>query len=75
MDLFSLWTKWTLLAIPGSFAVTMVLLPLYASIAPKAGVSREYYDLMPRLLSSPVFYFSLVLIPITCLVRDLAWKG
>lgn len=70
-----LWTKWTLLAIPGSFALTMIILPLYATIAPKIGVSKEYYNLMPRMLSSPVFYLALFLIPVTCLIRDLAWKG
>jgi hypothetical protein len=70
-----LWTKWTLLAIPGSFALTLLLLPTYASIAPHIGVSKEYYNLMPRMLSSSVFYFCLLLIPVGCLARDLAWKG
>ncbi|PLW36136.1 hypothetical protein PCANC_16682 [Puccinia coronata f. sp. avenae] len=70
-----LWTKWTLLAIPGSFALTLFILPLYASTAPHAGISKEYYGLMPRMLSSSVFYFSLLLIPVGCLARDLAWKG
>ncbi|KAG0145463.1 hypothetical protein CROQUDRAFT_45753 [Cronartium quercuum f. sp. fusiforme G11] len=70
-----LWTKWTLLAIPGSFAFTMIILPFYATVGPKIGISKEYYNLMPRMLSSPMFYFSLLLIPIACLVRDLAWKG
>ncbi|WAQ84589.1 hypothetical protein PtA15_5A162 [Puccinia triticina] len=70
-----LWTKWTLLAIPGSFALTLFILPTYASTAPHIGVSKEYYGLMPRMLSSSVFYFCLLLIPIGCLARDLAWKA
>ncbi|KAI9609465.1 hypothetical protein H4Q26_007421 [Puccinia striiformis f. sp. tritici PST-130] len=70
-----LWTKWTLLAIPGSFLLTLFILPTYASTAPHIGVSKEYYGLMPRMLSSSVFYFCLLLIPVGCLARDLAWKG
>ena len=33
----SLWTKYTVAAIPGSFIFTMIFLPLYQLIAPMAG--------------------------------------
>ncbi|EGO00863.1 hypothetical protein SERLA73DRAFT_167084 [Serpula lacrymans var. lacrymans S7.3] len=69
-----LWTKYTVAAIPGSFVFTMLFLPLYATVAPAIGFSTEYYGLVPRLWTDAVFYFVLLLIPIFCLSRDLAWK-
>ncbi|KAF9240395.1 Ca-transporting ATPase [Melanogaster broomeanus] len=70
----SLWTKYTVAAIPGSFVITMIFLPLYATIAPALGFSTEYYGLVPRLWTDSVFYFMLLLVPVCCLARDLAWK-
>ncbi|KAG9311983.1 hypothetical protein JVU11DRAFT_7253 [Chiua virens] len=69
-----LWTKYTVAAIPGSFVFTMLFLPLYAWIAPMLGFSTEYYGLVPRLWTDAVFYFMLLLLPVVCLARDLAWK-
>ncbi|KAI6168614.1 Ca-transporting ATPase [Pisolithus thermaeus] len=69
-----LWTKYTVAAIPGSFVFTMILLPLYAWIAPLLGFSTEYYGLVPRLWTDAVFYFMLLLVPFICLSRDFAWK-
>lgn len=70
----SLWTKYTVAAIPGSFVFTMLFLPLYALIAPALGFSTEYAGLVPRLWTDAVFYFMLVLLPAVCLARDVAWK-
>lgn len=70
----SLWTKYTVAAIPGSFVFTMLFLPLYAVIAPAIGFSTEYAGIVPRLWTDAVFYFVLLLIPLFCLSRDLAWK-
>lgn len=61
-------------AIPGSFAFTMLFLPLYAVVAPAIGFSTEYYGLVPRLWTDAVFYFVLFLVPIVCLTRDFIWK-
>jgi len=69
-----LWTKYTVAAIPGSFAFTMVFLPLYALIAPLLNFSVEYEGLVPRLWGDWVFYFTLLLLPTVCLARDFAWK-
>ncbi|KIK68995.1 hypothetical protein GYMLUDRAFT_35032 [Collybiopsis luxurians FD-317 M1] len=69
-----IWTKYTVAAIPGSFAFTMVFLPIYAVVAPAIGFSREYQNIVPRLWTDAVFYFVLLLIPIFCLSRDFAWK-
>ncbi|KAF8512600.1 Ca-transporting ATPase [Hysterangium stoloniferum] len=69
-----LWTKYTVIAIPGSFAFTMVFLPLYALIAPLVGISIEYEGIVPRLWSDWIFYFTLLLLPAVCLSRDFVWK-
>ena len=39
----NLWTRYTLAAIPGSFAVTLVFFVFYGGIAPALGVSMELY--------------------------------
>uniref|UniRef100_A0A8H8CP71 Phospholipid-transporting ATPase n=1 Tax=Psilocybe cubensis TaxID=181762 RepID=A0A8H8CP71_PSICU len=69
-----IWTKYTVAAIPGSFVVTMLFLPLYAVVAPAIGFSTEYQGIVPRLWGNSIFYFVLILIPLFCLVRDFAWK-
>jgi len=69
------WTKYTVAAIPGSFAFTMAFLPIYAVVAPLInGLSREYEGLVPRLWTDWVFYLTLLLLPAVCLLRDFAWK-
>ena len=52
----------------------MVFMPLYCVVAPAIGFSLEYYGLVPRLWTNPVFYFMLILVPVFCLTRDFAWK-
>lgn len=70
----NIWTKWTVVAIPGSFAIWLVFLPIYALVAPKLGVSTEFIGLNERLWSSPVFWAMALVLPPICLVRDFAWK-
>ncbi len=70
----SLWTKYTVAAIPGSFVFTMLFLPLYAVVAPAIGFSTEYKGIVPRLWTNWVFYLVLLLVPIVCLTRDFVWK-
>jgi phospholipid-transporting ATPase len=63
-----------LAAIPGSFLVTMIALPLYAIIAPLLHFSLPYRGIVPRLWADAVFYFVLLLLPIVALLRDYVWK-
>lgn len=71
----NIWTKWTVIAIPGSLAVWFIFLPVYATVAPKLGFSREYFGVLPVLFSSARYWLmSLVALPALCLVRDFAWK-
>lgn len=69
-----LWTKYTVADIPGSFAFSMLFLPLYATVAPAIGFSTEYDGIVPRLWTDWVFYFTLFLVPLVCSSRDFCWK-
>ncbi|KAI9702581.1 MAG: hypothetical protein M1836_001061 [Candelina mexicana] len=37
----NIWTKYTVLAIPGSMIIWMVFIPIYATVAPKVGISED----------------------------------
>jgi phospholipid-transporting ATPase len=52
----------------------MIALPLYAFIAPLLNFSIAYKGVVARLWGDPIFWFSLVLFPPLCLLRDYAWK-
>ncbi|GAA95052.1 hypothetical protein E5Q_01707 [Mixia osmundae IAM 14324] len=69
------WTKYTVMAIPGSFLFAAVFLPAFQALAPIIGFATEYHGIVPRLWASPVFYFCLALLPVACLLRDLGWKS
>ncbi|KTW27924.1 uncharacterized protein T551_02891 [Pneumocystis jirovecii RU7] len=68
------WTTYTILAIPGSFIIWLTFLPIYTIIAPKLGISVEYYGINSRLYTSLVFWATILILPTLCLLRDFAWK-
>ncbi|VUG15893.1 DRS2 [Brettanomyces bruxellensis] len=70
----SQWTKFTLLAIPGSFLMWLIAFPLYAVIAPRAGVSLEYWGVFRYVYGSPTYWLAIIVIPVLCLLRDFLWK-
>ncbi|ODH46641.1 hypothetical protein GX48_07251 [Paracoccidioides brasiliensis] len=72
----NIWTKYTVLAIPGSMIIWMVFLPIYGFTAPNigSGFSTEYLGIIPNLFQSPVFWLMAIVLPAVCLVRDFAWK-
>lgn len=70
----NIWTKYTVIAIPGSMVVWMIFLPVYGTVAPKLGFSTEYTGVIPRLFPSPVFWLMGLVLPALCLTRDFAWK-
>jgi phospholipid-transporting ATPase len=70
----NIWTKYTVLAIPGSFVLWIGLIPLYIWLAPMAGISPEFQGLNTRLWGDPTFYATVLLLPPICLLRDLTWK-
>lgn len=68
------WTKYHIIAIPGSMALFLGFIAAYATIAPLVNVSTEYHGLVPRLFSSPIFWLQMLVLPILCLARDVAYK-
>ncbi|PHH68226.1 hypothetical protein CDD80_168 [Ophiocordyceps camponoti-rufipedis] len=68
------WTKYHVLAIPGSMAIWFVFIAAYGSLAPLLGVSTEYRGVVPRLFSSPIFWLQTVVLATLCLLRDFWWK-
>ncbi|CAG8563411.1 1479_t:CDS:10 [Cetraspora pellucida] len=69
-----LWTKYTYIAIPGSFVFWMVFIFVYGMIAPRFRISEEYDGIIPKLFTSPIFYLFVLLVPVICLLRDYVWK-
>lgn len=68
------WTKFTVLAIPGSFLFWIVFFPIYASIFPHANISREYVGIISHTYSSATFWFMVLVLPFFALMRDFVWK-
>ncbi|KAF3906618.1 hypothetical protein ABW20_dc0109055 [Dactylellina cionopaga] len=70
----NIWTKYHVIAIPGSIVIWLAFLPAYATVAPMLHFSTEFTGIIPRLYSSPVFWLFSFVMPFICLIRDFAWK-
>jgi phospholipid-transporting ATPase len=68
------WTKFHVIAIPGSMAIWYVFIAAYATVAPQAHVSTEYEGLVPRMYTSPIFWLQTLVLAVLCLLRDFTWK-
>lgn len=68
------WTKYHIIAIPGSMAIWVVFVAVYGTVAPKLGVSTEYHGVIPQLFKSPTFWIEMPTLAILCLARDFCWK-
>jgi len=72
----NVWTKYTVIAIPGSFIIWLAFIPAYSYAAPNigSGFSTELEGLIPVMFTSPTFYALCLVLPPACLLRDFAWK-
>lgn len=70
----TMWTKFTVFAIPGSFIIWLVWFPAYATIAPLINVSQEYRGVLKATYPSITFWATVFSVPVLCLLRDYAWK-
>lgn len=70
----TMWTKFTLVAIPGSFLLWLCWFPIYATVAPKINVSKEYVGVLRATYPSLGFWCMVFGLPVLCLLRDFAWK-
>lgn len=68
------WTKYHVIAIPGSMVFFIGFIALYGTVAPILGFSTEYAGVIPILFALPLFWIQLVVLPFLCLLRDYAWK-
>lgn len=68
------WTKFTLVAIPGSLLFWLIFFPIYGSIFPYASISREYFGVVPHVYRSGVFWLTILVLPVFALTRDFLWK-
>ncbi|GKT53097.1 phospholipid-translocating P-type ATPase [Colletotrichum tofieldiae] len=68
------WTKYHVIAIPGSMLFWWGFIALYGTVAPMIPFSAEYHGVIPKLYSSPVFWLQTISLAIMCLLRDFAWK-
>ncbi|KAI2639585.1 phospholipid-translocating P-type ATPase [Hypomontagnella submonticulosa] len=68
------WTKYHIMAIPGSMIIWYAFIVVYGIVAPMIGFSKEYHGLVPVLFANPVFWLQTVALPILCLLRDFCWK-
>lgn len=70
----NIWTKFTLIAIPGSLVLWLVFFPAYATIAPLINVSKEYAGVLSHLYGNATFWACTFGVPVLCLLRDILWK-
>lgn len=70
----ALWTKFTVIFIPGSFVIWLLWFPAYATIAPMINVSKEYRGVLAHTYPSLTFWAAVFSVAVLCLVRDFAWK-
>lgn len=70
----TMWTKFTVIAIPGSFLLWLCWFPVYATVAPLINVSKEYTGVLKATYPSLTFWGMIFAVSILCLLRDFAWK-
>ncbi|EGW31824.1 membrane-spanning Ca-ATPase [Spathaspora passalidarum NRRL Y-27907] len=70
----SLWTKFTLIAIPGSFIFWLLWFPIYSTVAPMTKVSQELRGVLRATYPSITFWSMIFGVAVLCLLRDFAWK-
>ena len=57
----------------GSIGIWLIFLPVYSLIAPRLRFSAELLG-MEMLYTSGVFWFSIIVLPVMCLLRDYGYK-
>ncbi|KAF9149918.1 hypothetical protein BG015_008273 [Linnemannia schmuckeri] len=69
-----LWTKYAYISVPGSMLFWMGFFPIFAIVGAKVGLTPEYYGIAGPLYGQPVFWLSIILLPLACVLRDYAYK-
>ncbi|KAI8090920.1 uncharacterized protein B0P05DRAFT_463626 [Gilbertella persicaria] len=71
-----IWTKYTIIAIPGSFLIWFIFLPFVAYFGPLVPweIFMEYYGIVPLLFGNLNFWLFVIVVPLGCILRDYIWK-
>ena len=70
----NIWTKYHVIAIPGSMAIWIIFVSVYGIVAPRLNFSTEYHGVVPVMFTSAIFWLQGFVMPVLCLARDFAWK-
>ncbi|KAJ3163744.1 hypothetical protein HDU88_006236 [Geranomyces variabilis] len=72
----STWFGFTNLAVWGSVGAWFVLFPIYATIGPLLGLAKMELgqNMVGYMIASPAFWYAIIIIPVTTILRDFAWK-
>ena len=70
----SAWCWLTHLAIWGSIASWFVFLAIYSHVWPTINLAPEMVGMDSHVYGCSIFWMGLILFPVLCLLRDLAWK-
>ncbi|CAO3621672.1 unnamed protein product [Mucor fragilis] len=71
-----IWTKYTVIAIPGSMVIWFIFMPLVSYVGPLLpwGIFMEYIGIVPRLFGNVNYWLFFILVPLACNLRDYLWK-
>ncbi|KAI9478083.1 MAG: hypothetical protein EXX96DRAFT_595572 [Benjaminiella poitrasii] len=71
-----IWTKYTFIAIFGSFVIWLVFLPLVSYVGPLLPweIFLEYNGIVPQLYGNVNFWLFAIVVPLGCVLRDYIWK-
>ncbi|KAF9898782.1 hypothetical protein BX616_003618 [Lobosporangium transversale] len=69
-----LWNKYAYISIPGSMLFWLGFFPLFAIIGAKVGLTPEYAGVVGPIYSQPVFWLTIILLPMFCNLRDYTFK-
>ncbi|KAF9183871.1 hypothetical protein BGZ51_003705 [Haplosporangium sp. Z 767] len=69
-----LWTKYAYISIPGSMVFWIGFFPIFAVVGAKIGLTPEYYGIVGPLYGQPVFWLTIILLPLICNLRDYTFK-
>ncbi|KAJ1567878.1 hypothetical protein HK096_008327, partial [Nowakowskiella sp. JEL0078] len=69
-----LWVKFTYLAIFSGVVLWFVVFPIYSTVAPLIPFSEELNGIVVPMFTNSTFWFAILLVSITALLRDITWK-
>ncbi|KAG2212463.1 hypothetical protein INT46_008000 [Mucor plumbeus] len=71
-----IWTKYTVIAIPGSMVIWFIFMPLVSYVGPLLpwDIFMEYIGIVPRLFGNVNYWLFFILVPLACNLRDYLWK-